>query len=71
LTPSGVPCPRVSKLDPDYRVRIMDETDIALVIEQFAHSAWLAWTNGARLVQLQASNGYLLSSSFTAHQQAH
>lgn len=67
LTPSGVPCPRVSKLDPDYRVRIMDETDIALVIEQFAHSAWLAWTNGARLVQLQASNGYLLSSFLSPH----
>ncbi|WP_085707046.1 NADH:flavin oxidoreductase [Pseudomonas sp. B35(2017)] len=67
LTPSGVPCPRVSKLDPDYRVRVMDEADIAQVIEQFAHSAWLAWINGAQLVQLQASNGYLLSSFLSPH----
>lgn len=62
LTPSGVPCARVAKLDPNYRVRVMDEHDIAEVIEQFAHSAWLAWSSGARLVQLQASNGYLLGS---------
>ncbi|MBO1540734.1 NADH:flavin oxidoreductase [Pseudomonas sp. OA65] len=62
MTPSGVPCPRVSQLDPNYRVRIMDEADIAEVVEQFAHSAWLAWGAGARLVQLQASNGYLLGS---------
>jgi len=62
LTPSGVPCTRVAKLDPQYRVRIMNEEDIAEVVEQFAHSAWLAWSSGARLVQLQASNGYLLGS---------
>lgn len=62
LTPSGVACPRISKLDPHYSTRVMDVDDIALVIEQFAHSAWLAWRAGARLVQLQASNGYLLSS---------
>lgn len=62
LTPSGVSCARVARLDPKYRVRIMDEEDIAEVVEQFAHSAWLAWSSGARLVQLQASNGYLLGS---------
>lgn len=67
LTPSGVPCPRLAQLDPGYRTRTMDEADIARVIEQFAHSAWLAWQAGARLVQLQASNGYLLGSFLSPH----
>ena len=67
LTQSGVPCPRVSKLDPSYRVRIMDEEDIAGVIADFSTSACLAQESGARLVQLQASNGYLLSSFLSPH----
>ena len=54
LTPSGVPCPRVSKLDPDYRVRIMDESDIALVIEQFAHSAAREAERAAIGIRVQA-----------------
>ncbi|HHR5860540.1 TPA: NADH:flavin oxidoreductase [Providencia alcalifaciens] len=62
LTPSGIPCPRIKKLDPTYRTKIMDEEDIVTVVNQFANSAWLAWKGGADLVQLQASNGYLLSS---------
>ncbi len=67
LTPSGVPCPRVSRLDSDYRVRIMDESDIAGVIDDFANSACLARDSGSRLVQLQASNGYLLGSFLSPH----
>lgn len=62
LTPSGVPCPRAARLDSAYRVHVMNIADIAEVVEQFAYSAWLAWSSGARLVQLQASNGYLLGS---------
>lgn len=67
LTPSGVPSPALMKLDPRYRVRAMNGDDIALVIEQFADAAALSVAAGARLIQLQASNGYLLSSFLSPH----
>jgi 2,4-dienoyl-CoA reductase-like NADH-dependent reductase (Old Yellow Enzyme family) len=62
LTPSGVGSKAVAKLDPRYRTRIMSLDDIGLVQKQFAESARLCRDAGAKLVQLQASNGYLLSS---------
>lgn len=62
LTASGIPCKAISKRDPNYQTKIMDEEDIANVIAEFAMSAKLAKIAGAKLIQLQASNGYLLSS---------
>lgn len=43
-------------------MRVMTYDDIRAVCTQFAHAASLAQQAGARMVQLQASNGYLLSS---------
>lgn len=62
LTPSAVPCATLKKKDSRYRVRAMSLEDIALVKAQFVESARLAELSGAKLIQLQASNGYLLSS---------
>lgn len=42
--------------------RVMTHEDARSVCAQFAHAARLAQQAGARMVQLQASNGYLLSS---------
>ncbi|WP_338639774.1 NADH:flavin oxidoreductase [Burkholderia pyrrocinia] len=67
LSPSGVPCRRMQKIDPTYRVRTMDLADIAAVRAQFVRAACLARQSGADLVQLQASNGYLLSSFLSPH----
>jgi len=65
LTPSGIPCKSFQEKDPNYKCRAMTQQDIDLVIKQFAHSALLAELAGAKLIQLQASNGYLLSSFFS------
>ncbi len=62
LTPSGIGCKSVLKLDPRYKVREMTLEDIECVIGEFATAAKRASRAGARFVQLQASNGYLLSS---------
>ncbi|WP_341959431.1 NADH:flavin oxidoreductase [Pseudomonas sp. RC10] len=62
LTPSAIPCARTASLYPDYRVQAMTEVQIAQVVDDFGNCAWRAWSAGARIVQLQASNGYLLSS---------
>jgi len=43
-------------------IRVATHEDIRAVCRQFAHAAQLARRAGARAVQLQASNGYLLSS---------
>lgn len=43
-------------------VRVMTHDNIRAVCSQFGHAARLAKQAGARMVQLQASNGYLLSS---------
>lgn len=62
LTPSGIKCKSLLKLDPRYRVRVMKDADFETVCNEFADAAGRAVAAGARLVQLQASNGYLLSS---------
>ncbi len=62
LTPSAVPCATLKKKDTRYRVRAMTLEDIEIVKAQFAESARLAELSGTALIQLQASNGYLLSS---------
>lgn len=62
LSPSGIGSALFKRLDPCYAVRGMTLADIEIVKGQFARSASLAYAAGARLIQLQASNGYLLSS---------
>jgi 2,4-dienoyl-CoA reductase-like NADH-dependent reductase (Old Yellow Enzyme family) len=62
LTPSAVASAMLKKKDSRYRVRAMTLEDIEIVKNQFAESARLAELSGAKLIQLQASNGYLLSS---------
>lgn len=62
LGPSGVACGRMQRTDPAYRTRPMDLADITTVRRQFAEAAYMALQAGAKLIQLQASNGYLLSS---------
>lgn len=67
LSPSGLGSSVFKKMDPRYAVREMSRDDIAQVKGQFAHAASLAHAAGARLIQLQASNGYLLSSFMSRH----
>ncbi len=62
MTPSGVPVPSMRKLDPRHKVRAMTLPDLETVRTEFADAARRAVKAGAKLVQLQASNGYLLSS---------
>jgi 2,4-dienoyl-CoA reductase-like NADH-dependent reductase (Old Yellow Enzyme family) len=67
LTPSGVEAKSLRKLDPRYRTREMSLLDIQQVQDQFAQAARRCRDAGAQLVQLQASNGYLLSSFLSKH----
>lgn len=62
LTPSGIGSSALVKLDPRYHVKEMAAEDIDTVIRQFADGAQLSADAGAKIIQLQASNGYLLSS---------
>lgn len=62
LTPSAIGCDRAARLSPGYRVQAMTAEHIAQVIDDFASAAKRAWQSGARVVQLQAANGYLLGS---------
>lgn len=62
LTPSGIGCKSLLKLDPKYRVRAMEVEDLERVKGEFADAAQRAVAAGAPFVQLQAANGYLLSS---------
>lgn len=62
LSPSGVPCPRMQKSDPNYRLREMTYEDMRAVTKQFVAAAKQAAATGCKMIQLQAANGYLLSS---------
>lgn len=62
LSPSGQFCPKMKKKFPDDRVIAMSLNDIETVIEEFAHSAWLVQQAGGKAIQIQAANGYLISS---------
>jgi 2,4-dienoyl-CoA reductase-like NADH-dependent reductase (Old Yellow Enzyme family) len=62
LTPSGVASPSAQRRDPGYKAQAMSLEQIDLVREQFVHAARLCVRAGARFVQFQSSNGYLLSS---------
>lgn len=67
LSPSGVPCSRMMRADPNYRCVAMSYDDIIMVKQKFVRAARFAQLAGADLVQLQASNGYLLSSFLSPH----
>jgi 2,4-dienoyl-CoA reductase-like NADH-dependent reductase (Old Yellow Enzyme family) len=62
LTPSGIANTSLKNLDPDYCFKEMDGEDIHTVIAEFGDAARRAKEAGARFVQLQGANGYLLSS---------
>jgi 2,4-dienoyl-CoA reductase-like NADH-dependent reductase (Old Yellow Enzyme family) len=62
LTPSGVFSKSAAKRDPHYRAVVMSPEDINLVRKQFVQASRLCVLAGARFIQFQASNGYLLSS---------
>ncbi|WP_166143347.1 NADPH dehydrogenase [Methylosinus sp. RM1] len=62
LTPSA-PKQHGQRAPGEYRTsRIMDVHDIVAVRRQFVRAARLAQSAGAEMIQLQASNGYLLGS---------
>lgn len=62
LSPSGIPCAQMSKKSSEYKVSEMTIDDITLVRKEFVRAAGLAMDASARMIQIQASNGYLISS---------
>jgi 2,4-dienoyl-CoA reductase-like NADH-dependent reductase (Old Yellow Enzyme family) len=62
LTPSGIGSAPSMKKDRAYATKLMTLEDIEHVQAEFAQATRLAVRAGARFIQLQASNGYLLSS---------
>lgn len=62
LSPSGVVCPGMTSRQPGYKTVAMTLADIKNVRRLYVEAAQRAQQAGARMVQLQASNGYLLSS---------
>ncbi|WP_085579962.1 MULTISPECIES: NADH:flavin oxidoreductase [unclassified Pseudomonas] len=62
LTPSGIASPAILKAFPEARAVAMTHTQILRCIDQFAAAALHAQQAGAALIQIQASNGYLVSS---------
>ena len=67
LSPSGIDCPRMKIRQAGYKTVAMTRTDIAQVRRLYAKAAARAQSAGARVVQLQAANGYLLSSFLSPH----
>ncbi|MBY8933480.1 NADH:flavin oxidoreductase [Pseudomonas fluorescens] len=62
LTPSAIASPTILNAYPEARAVAMAEAQIQRCIEQFCVAARYAQQAGATLIQLQASNGYLISS---------
>ncbi|KFA59210.1 hypothetical protein A9G48_08125 [Gilliamella sp. wkB18] len=62
LSPSGQFSQKMKKKFPEDKVIEMSISDIENVIEEFAHSAWLVQQAGGKAIQIQAANGYLISS---------
>ncbi|NRA87434.1 MAG: NADH:flavin oxidoreductase [Rhizobiales bacterium] len=62
LTPSGIETASIKKIDPKYHVKELTVADIEMTVDGFKKSAQLCVDAGAKFIQLQASNGYLLSS---------
>lgn len=61
LAPSAIPCPLMSKLDPNYKVREMTLEDIQYIKQQFIDAALRAAHAGAKMIELHAAHGYLLN----------
>ncbi len=61
LAPSSIPCPVMSQFDPNYRVVEMTLSDIARVRGDFIKAATRAAEAGAKVVEVHAAHGYLLS----------
>lgn len=61
LAPSAIPCPVMSKFDPNYRVREMTISDIERVRNDFIAAAIRAMEAGARVIEVHAAHGYLLN----------
>lgn len=62
LSPSGFISQALAQKYPDVSLITMSDEQIQQCIAQFTYSALLAKQAGAKLIQLQASNGYLISS---------
>lgn len=61
LAPSAIPCPVMSRFDPDYRVREMTLDDIRRVRNDFIDAAVRAADGGAGVVEVHAAHGFLLN----------
>jgi len=61
MAPSAIPCPVMSQYDPKYQVREMTLEDIAHVRQAFIAAAARAVEAGARVIEVHAAHGYLLS----------
>jgi 2,4-dienoyl-CoA reductase-like NADH-dependent reductase (Old Yellow Enzyme family) len=61
LAPSAIPCPLMSQFDPNYVVREMTINDIERVRTDFITGAVRAADAGAKIVEVHAAHGYLLS----------
>ena len=62
LSPSAIVSRPSMQRNESYEIKIMTQEDIDCVKQEFVRSAILACDAGIRYIQLQASNGYLLSS---------
>ena len=62
LSPSGIASAAMLKAYPQARAVAMSHTQILRCVDQFSAAARLAQAAGAALIQVQASNGYLVSS---------
>lgn len=62
LSPSGMASPTILDKFPQARTVAMSEAQILRCVGQFSASARLAQQAGAAIIQIQASNGYLVGS---------
>ncbi|MEO4091748.1 NADH:flavin oxidoreductase [Acinetobacter pittii] len=62
LSPSGKSCSRMMNKFPHDQVIEMTTNDIENVINEFIYAAWLVYQAGGKAIQIQAANGYLISS---------
>lgn len=61
MAPSAIPCPIMSKYDPQYKVREMTMGDIEHIRNAFIDAAERAAEAGADVVEVHAAHGYLLN----------
>jgi len=61
MAPSAIPCPVMSKYDPQYKVREMTAEDIEYIRNAFIDAAGRAAEAGADVVEVHACHGYLLN----------